>query len=151
MSRTKYNVDRDTAGRTYDGIVFDSAVEMRYYRDVVLTGVADGSIKHYELQKSYILQPGFRHNGTAVRAITYVADFYLEYADGRCEVIDIKGMPDSVAKLKRKLFWYTYPEMDYKWLTYVKKYGGWIEYDEKARLKRAEKKETQNGRNDKDD
>lgn len=140
MSRTKFNVDRDNSDRTYNGIVFDSKVEMQYYRDVVLPGISTGDIVAYELQKEYLLQPSFEYNGNKVRKITYVADFYVRYSDGREEVIDIKGFPDSVAKLKRKLFWYTYPEITYKWLSYVKKYGGWIEYDERSRLKRAEKK-----------
>jgi hypothetical protein len=140
MSRTKFNVDRDNSDRTYDGITFDSKVEMWYYRDVVLPGVESGDIESYELQKAYELQPKFEHDGTTVRPIEYVADFYIRYADGREEVIDIKGFPDAVAKLKRKLFWYVYPEITYKWLSFVKKYDGWIEYDERARRKRAEKK-----------
>jgi len=142
MARSKFNVDKDISGRTCNGITFDSAVEMRYYAEVILPGVADGTIKHYELQKTYELQPKFEHNGTTVRAITYVADFYVEYAD-HIEIIDIKGFPDSVAKLKRKMFWFMYPELDYKWLTYVKKYGGWIEYEDRQRLKKAEKKNKQ--------
>jgi hypothetical protein len=144
MPRSKFNVDCDNSDRTYNHIIFDSKVEMQFYRDIVLPGVASGEIQKYELQKEYELQPGFKHNGTKVRPITYVADFYLQYSDGHEEVIDIKGFPDSVAKLKRKLFWYVYPELTYKWLSYVKKYGGWIEYDERARLKRAEKKTKKN-------
>ena len=155
MSRTKFNVDRDNSDRSYNGITFDSKVEMQYYRDIVLPGFESGEIESYDLQKSYELQPKFEHNGTVVRAITYVADFYVRYADGREEVIDIKGFPDSVAKLKRKLFWYTYPEITYKWLSYVKKYGGWIEYEERTALKRAEKKmnkkeNKENGRSEED-
>ena len=123
-----------------NGIVFDSEVEMRFYRDVVLPQVEDGELAEYELQKRYELQPKFRHNGKAVQPIYYVADFYLRHKDGREEVIDIKGFPDSVAKLKRKLFWYIYPDLEYKWLSYVEKYGGWIEYDDRARLRREEKK-----------
>ena len=50
-----------------------------------------------------------------------------------------------MAKLKRKMFWYIYPEIDYKWLTYVQKWGGWLEYDEvnalRKEAKRAKKKE----------
>ena len=33
--RTKYNVGSDLSKRTFDGIVFDSCMEMKYYRDVV--------------------------------------------------------------------------------------------------------------------
>ena len=55
-------------------------------------------------------------------------------------MIDTKGCPDNVANLKRKLFWYVFPSIDYKWITYVKKFGGWIEYEECKRRRREEKK-----------
>ena len=140
MARSKYNVDKDTAKRTYNNIVFDSVLEMKYYRDVILPNVESGLIKYYELQKEYELQPKFTHNGKTVLPIKYVADFYVEYTDGHKEVIDTKGLPDSVALLKRKMYWYHYPDIDYKWITYVKKYGGWLDYDTVKKLRSQEKK-----------
>lgn len=140
MARSKYNVDKDTAKRTYNNIVFDSVLEMKYYRDVILPNVESGLIKYYELQKEYELQPKFMHNGKTVLPIKYVADFYVEYTDGHKEVIDTKGLPDSVALLKRKMYWYHYPDVDYKWITYVKKYGGWLDYDTVKKLRSQEKK-----------
>lgn len=117
-------------------------MEMKYYRDVVLPKTESGEITHYELQKKYILQEGFEHDGKKVQPITYVADFYIEYSDGRIEVIDIKGCPDTTAKIKRKLFWYKYPDVPYLWITYLKKFGGWGNYDEfdkrRKELKRQE-------------
>lgn len=140
--RSKFNVGSDLEQRTFDGILFDSKMEMHFYRDVVLPQVRSGLITHYELQKAYVLQPKFHNGEKTVQPITYVADFYLEYSDGRPdEVIDTKGCADSVAKMKRKMFWYTYPNVKYRWLTYVKKYGGWLDYDEVARLRRQAKKE----------
>ena len=154
--RSKYNVSSNKDKRTYDGIVFDSAMEMKYYRDVVLPQAESGSIVHYELQKSYELQPKFTYYGESVRAITYVADFYIEYANGRTEVIDIKGSPDSVAKLKRKMFWFAYPDLVYRWVCYSKIDGGWVDYElvNKARAARRklkkqkllEKKENEHGK-----
>lgn len=138
--RSKFNVGADKEQRTYDGILFDSKMEMHYYRDVVLPLAGSGEITKYELQKSYELQPKYRHNGKVVQPITYVADFYIEYADGRKEIIDTKGFADSVAKMKRKMMWYQYPEIDYRWIVYVKKYGGWVDYDEVNRLRREAKK-----------
>lgn len=137
---SKFNVSKDKSKRTYNGIVFDSALEMRYYKEVLLPMVESGEVVNYELQKTYELQPKFKHDGKAVRAINYVADFYFVHKDGHEEIIDTKGMPDSVALLKRKLFWYCYPDLNYKWITYVKKFGGWIEYEEYKRLKKEEKK-----------
>ena len=137
---SKYNVSKNKDKRTYDGITFDSELEMRYYRDFLLPLVKSGDVVSYELQKPYELQPKFTHNNKTVQSIKYVADFFIVYKDGHEEVIDTKGCPDSVAILKRKLFWYRYPTVDYKWVTWVKKFGGWIEYDEYKRLKREEKK-----------
>ena len=93
----------------------------------------------YELQKPYELQPKFIHDGKTVQPIKYVADFFIVYKDGHEEVIDTKGCPDSVALIKRKMFWYTYPDVDYKWVTWVKKFGGWIEYETYKKLKKEEK------------
>lgn len=140
MERTKFNVDKDTEKRTYNGIVFDSALEMKYYRDVLCPLVESGDVVYYELQKPYELQPKFIHDKKTVQPIRYVADFFIAFKDGHEEVVDTKGCPDSVAKIKRKMFWYQYPDINYKWVTWVKKFGGWIEYDEYKRLKRAEKK-----------
>ena len=139
MGRTKFNVDKNTEKRTYNGIVFDSILEMKYYRDVLLPKVESGEIINYVLQKPYELQPKFVHNGKTIRPIQYVADFYIAYKDGSEEVIDTKGYGDQVAILKRKIFWYHYPDVDYKWVTYVKKYGGWIDYEEYKKLKKIDK------------
>ena len=140
MERTKFNVDKDKDKRTCDGIVFDSQLEMKYYRDVLLPLVESGEVTHYELQKRYVLQEGFEQNGNRVLPITYVADFYMEYADGHIEVIDTKGMPDSVAKIKRKLFWRRYPDVDYKWMTHLKKFGGWLTYEDAQALRKEERR-----------
>lgn len=140
MERTKFNVDKDKEKRTYNDIVFDSQLEMKYYRDVLCPKVESGEVTSYELQKKYELQKGFTRNGKNVLPITYVADFYMEFSDGHSEVIDTKGMPDNVAKIKRKLFWFKYPDVDYQWITYVKKWGGWISYDECNKLRKDEKR-----------
>ena len=140
IERSKFNVDKDYEKRTWNGIVFDSVMEMKYYRDVLCPKVESGEVVEYELQKPYELQPEFEHDGKKVRAIKYVADYYIRYADGHEEVIDIKGCPDSSAKLKRKLFWYHYPDVEYLWVTYVKKFGGWILYDECKRLRKEAQK-----------
>lgn len=153
IERSKYNVDPDKAKRTYDGIVFASVMEMKYYRDVVLPLSRSGEIAHYELQKEYMLQPKYIHDGKTVRPITYVADFYIEYSDGRIEVIDTKGCADSVAKIKKKMFMYQYPNLPYRWVTYVKKWGGWRNYDDVKQLRKEAKmiaKAAKKERNDND-
>jgi len=49
-------------------------------------------------------------------------------------------MPDQKAPIKRKLFWYNYPDIKHYWVVRVLKYGGWIEHEEAQRLRRAEKR-----------
>lgn len=141
IARTKFNVGKDIEKRTCNGIVFDSVLEMKYFRDVVLPKMESGEITKYELQKKYILQDGFEYNGKKILPITYVADFYIEYSDGRVEVIDIKGCPDKTAKIKRKLFYYKYPNINYLWISYIKKFGGWGNYDDFDKLRREQKRE----------
>lgn len=146
MERTKFNVSKSTSGRTHDGIVFDSQMEMRFYRDVILPQTRSGHIKHFELQKEYILQPKFHNGEKVVQPITYVADFYIEYSDGTVEVIDTKGYADSCAKLKRKMFWYHYPQINYKWICYSKmdgneENGGWCDFDHVQKQRNVRKKE----------
>lgn len=145
MERSKFNVDKDKEKRTCDDIVFDSQLEMRFYRDVLCPLVESGEVTHYELQKKYELQPKFTHNDRTILPINYVADFYMEFADGHVEVIDTKGCPDSVAKIKRKLFWYRFPNIDYRWITYVKKWGGWLDYETVVRLRKEEKRKKKKG------
>lgn len=146
MERTKFNVNKDTEKRTYNNIVFDSKMEMNFYRDVILPQVRSGNIKRYELQKQYILQPKFHNGKKNVQPIIYVADFFIEYKDGKIEVIDTKGCADSVAKIKRKMFWYLYPDITYKWICYSKIDGdennnGWCEYDYVQEQRKKRKKE----------
>ena len=138
--RSKFNVEKDREKRTFDGIVFDSRMEMKFYCDVICPGVESGGIRYFELQKPYELQPRFTYNNKNVLPVTYVADFYVEYNNGCVEVIDVKGCPDSVALLKRKLFWYRYPDIKYSWVTYSKKWGGWVDYDVVKKLRKEEKR-----------
>ena len=144
MEKTKYGVKKDISDRTYDNIVFDSKLEMNYYRDVVLPKYTSGEIKEFELQKEYILQPGFIYEGKKVLPVKYVADFQILYSDGHEEVIDCKGFPDHVAPLKRKLFWYKYPTIHFVWMAYCKKYGGWLEYSELQKLRKKKDKGDKN-------
>jgi len=150
IARSKFNVDKDPRKRTYDGIVFASELEMRYYRDVVCPALKSGDITDFELQRKYILQPEFKHNNKKVNEITYVADFVIQYSDGSVEVIDTKGCPDSVATLKKKMFRYHYPDVNYSWITYSKIDGGWCDYDFVKKQRAARKREKKKKENQKE-
>lgn len=144
-NRSKFNVDKSKKGkqnRTYNNIEFDSELEMKYYRDVICVGLENETIKDCQLQVKYELQPKFKYNGETIQSINYVADFVITYSDNSVVVIDTKGLPDATAKLKKKLFHYKYPDIDYKWIGYSKIDGGWLEYKDiqKARNKRKKDK-----------
>lgn len=144
MRDSKYNVDKNVSKRSINGIVFDSELEMKYYRDIILPAMGSGEIIYCDMQKAYELQPKFEHDGKTILSIQYIADFYIEYSNGDIVVVDVKGMADTTAKLKRKLFWYRFPDIKYIWVSYAKKYGGWLLYDDlqsaRSKDKRRKKK-----------
>lgn len=143
---SKFNVSKDKTRRTFAGIIFDSELEMKYYRDFVLPKIESGEILNCERQIPFELQCGYKHkksdgSNETVRAIVYKADFVLTLSDGQKQIIDTKGMADPTALLKRKMFWYKYPDLDYRWISYSKKDGGWIEYDALKKMRSARRKQ----------
>ena len=106
--KSKYKVDTSDTGklkRTFNGILFDSEMEMKYYRDVLCPKMESGEVADVELQKVYQLQPKYVYHGKTIREITYVADFYVTYSDGTFEVIEIKGMLDDGVCLNPAFTW----------------------------------------------
>ena len=96
----KYNARKTTVC----GHTFDSKREAEIYLDLRSRKQA-GEILRIRLQPSYTLLEGFRDNqGNKQRAITYTADFFVTYADGRHEVIEVKGMRTRDYLLRKKLF-----------------------------------------------
>ena len=142
---SKFHVDLSEKGklkRTYKGIQYDSELEMRYFKDVVEVGLENGTIIDCQRQIKYELQPKCKYKNENILAIKYIADYVLTYNDGSVIVWDVKGQADATAKLKKKMFHYKYPEIDYRWVTYSLQDGGWLEYSEveKARKLRAKEK-----------
>ena len=52
----------------------------------------------------------------------------------------MKGSPDQMSLLKRKLVWAKYPEINLTFICRNLKYGGWIEYDTLKKLRKEDKK-----------
>ncbi|WP_426786706.1 DUF1064 domain-containing protein [Staphylococcus capitis] len=131
---SKYNAKKVE----YKGIVFDSKVECEYYQylEKKMNGVTYNRI---EIQPRYELIPKFGDQ----RKTEYIADFALYLDSDLIEVIDVKGMATTTAKLKAKLFRYKYPEVKLTWICKAPKYTGleWIEYDELIRVRRKRKRE----------
>lgn len=131
---SKYNAKKVE----YKGIVFDSKVECEYYQylEKKMNGVTYNRI---EIQPRYELIPKFGDQ----RKTEYIADFSLYLDNDLIEVIDVKGMATTTAKLKAKLFRYKYPEVKLTWICKAPKYTGleWIEYDELIKVRRKRKRE----------
>lgn len=98
--KNKYNARKTVmCGRT-----FDSRREAEVYLELLAQKQAGGIVR-IGFQPSYTLLEGFRDNqGNKQRAITYTADFFVTYADGRHEVIEVKGMRTRDYLLRKKLF-----------------------------------------------
>lgn len=146
--RTKFNVTKTKTNNikrqaqdffTGETITFDSELECKYYKEIVVAGLLDGTVTQCKLQQKYILIPSFKYQGKTIREMSYISDFDVLYSDGRFEVIDTKGFATADAKLKAKLMKYTYPNITFKWMSYTKA-TGWVEYDELQSIRRKNKK-----------
>ena len=86
------------------GHTFDSRREGEVYLDL-LSRKQCGEIVRIGFQPQYTLLAGFTDNqGKKQRAITYTADFFVTYADGHNEVIEVKGVRTRDYLLRKKLF-----------------------------------------------
>ena len=96
-----------------DGYVFASMKEAARYQELVLLK-AGGKISSLRLQPKYELQPSFRNNkGVVIRSITYIGDFeYME--DDKRVVEDVKGYATKDYRLKKKMFEYKYPSIEFR-------------------------------------
>ena len=146
--RTKFKVSTTAKGikdrqaidyKTGETITFMSKLEKRFYEDVVVTGMKNGTLIDYKLQVKDNLQESFTYMEKKIRTIDYISDFDLYYSDGTFEVIDTKGLATADAKIKAKLFKYKYPNIVLKWMSWTKA-TGWIEYDDLQKLRRDAKK-----------
>lgn len=133
--KSKYNAKKVIV----DGHKFDSKSEAQYY--IYLKDRKEkGEVADFTFQPRFTLQEAFtRWDGETIRMVEYVADFLVTYPDGSQEVIDVKGMATSEAKLKRKLYEYRFP-IPLTWVVFVLKRGGWLTYEENEKAKRAEKR-----------
>ena len=97
---------------TVDGHVFPSKLEARRYGQLKLREQA-GEIHDLVLQPRFLLQKGFRdRTGKWHRAINYIADF--QYMEDAIVVEEVKGRETVVYRIKKKLFMYKYPDIDYR-------------------------------------
>lgn len=99
-----------------DGHRFASKAESKRYLQLKNKELI-GEIKDVILQPKFELQPKFKKNGTAHRAITYIADFQYTIVKTKELVIEDVKSPVTATplyKLKKKLFEYKYPNLSIK-------------------------------------
>lgn len=141
--KSKYHVDISEQGkknRTYNGVTYDSLTELRFLQEYIEPKIKSGEILSYERQVEYVLQNKFKYNGKTILPIKYRSDFNVIWSDGTLQVFDVKGNPDSMSLLKRKMMWAKYPETNLTFICRNLKYGGWVEYDTLKKLRREAKK-----------
>lgn len=121
----------------YNGIKFDSKLECNFYI-TLLQAKKENKIIDFELQPKFLLQDKFEKHGKKYRAITYIADFKVYTNDGKCHVVDCKGMETIEFKIKKKLFIKKF-DFPLHCMTHITKYGGWIELDDYNKIKKCRK------------
>ena len=98
----KYNARKTTVC----GHTFDSKREAEIYLDL-LSRKQHGEIVRIGFQPQYTLLEGFKDNtGKKQKPISYTADFFVTFADGHSEVIEVKGVRTRDYLLRKKLFLY---------------------------------------------
>ena len=108
QNKNKYNARKTTVC----GHTFDSRREAETYLDLLSRKQA-GEIVRIGFQPSYTLLAAFKDNqGNRQKAITYTADFFVAYADGRNEVIEVKGVRTRDYLLRKKMFLHMMRETD---------------------------------------
>ena len=143
---SKYGVDTSKKGkekRTFNNETFDSLTELNFLKEWILPKVESGKIISWSRQDDFILQEGFMRNNKKILPIKYVSDFIVNWSDDTRTVFDVKGNPDSISKLKRKIYWKRFPDEDYIWMCRNIKFGDeshWLTYEELEQKRKADKK-----------
>lgn len=112
---------------------FDSKVESEFYEYLLSL-----KAKEIKVHPTYLLQEKFSTSSWNIMAITYKADFEVQFDNWELRVVDIKWLATEVAKIKRKLFMKKYPDMDLKRL--VKYNGNFVDYFENEKRKQENRK-----------
>lgn len=83
----------------YAGLKFMSKKEAEYAMQLDWQKKAKGKDKVLE----WVPQVPFQVVLNGIKICKYIADFKVTYADGRVEIVDVKGVRTDVYRLKKKL------------------------------------------------
>ena len=112
---------------------------MQFMQEFVEKKLQSGEIERFERQVEYVLVDGFTMNdGTKILPIKYRSDFDIYWSNGDFTVFDVKGQPDAVSLLKRKLFRNRYRDINLVFICRNLKRGGWIPFDDLKKMKAQE-------------
>lgn len=134
---------------TVDGVEFDSKLEADYYLHLKQLH-KDGVVESFEMQKQYVLLDAYVMNGKKRQPVKFTPDFVVHYADGRIEVVDIKGSKFAVSRdfpLRKKMFEQRY-QVPLHVIGYSKIDGGWIDLDDLDKARQSRKKEKERASKD---
>lgn len=95
----------------YDGYNYSSKLEADYARMLDTLKKAKDKTQRVVSWKRQVRVP-LEVNG--IKVTTYVIDFVVQYADGREEWVETKGMETYAWQIKRNLFQALYPDRIYK-------------------------------------
>lgn len=137
-SKSKYGAKKAMV----DDVGFDSKMEADYYVKLMVDK-EKGIVDSFEMQVVYELHPAFVLNGKKRLPIKYKTDFVVTYADGRVEVIDIKGFETADFKIKKKMFELKY-QQELICIAHSRVDGGWIDL-EQLKINRRERKKKKKG------
>lgn len=84
----------------YEGVVYDSKKEAEFARTLDILRKAK---KDRERVVAWQRQVPFDVKIRGTKVCSYKADFLVTYADGRDEIIDVKGYRTALYRLKKKL------------------------------------------------
>ena len=134
------NKHRGTKTRV-DGILFHSKLESMFYSHLKSLK-EQGIVEKFEMQVPFqLLDPFQTKSGEMIRGIKYISDFVVWYVGkDQPTVIDTKGWITPIFSIKKKLLLHRYPDIDFQIIKYVRKYGGWLTWEEWEAKKRASQK-----------
>lgn len=78
---------------------FESKGEQEYYYSEIYSKLQSGIIVVCDLHKTFLLLPATEYCGLKLPKAAYTPDFYIEYANGTVEVVEIKNK--VIRKLQR--------------------------------------------------
>lgn len=84
-------VKRHPEAAAYSERDFDSRGEWEFYLREVLPNVECGALSSFELHPCFALYPPAQYGSLKLGALQYTADFRLNWADGRVEIVEVKS------------------------------------------------------------